>query len=188
MLLKLIDQMIGLVERIGDEIQIARISLMKLEHIYYKKDSLYENTKRLLHNKPAKLKEVYFMEKPSREEVQDLVVKICKHCPKKEKMRAILLQCYHHAIHNRIREAKDLLMKGQFSQIIHRQPVINKIHYNRAIIQIGLAYFRLGLFDEANDILIECQTPRLKDSLAQLNFQGYGNRQDKPYEMEEREI
>jgi len=63
MLLKLIDQMIGLVERLGDEIQIARISLMKLEHIYYKKDSLYENTKRLLHNKPDKLKEVYFMDK-----------------------------------------------------------------------------------------------------------------------------
>lgn len=66
--------------------------------------------------------------------------------------------------------------------------MINKIHYNRAIIQIGLACFRLGRFDESNDILTECQTPRLKDSLAQLNLQGYGQRIDKPYEEEEREI
>lgn len=50
MLLRLIDRMIDLVQGLGDEIQIARISLMKLEHIYYKKDSLYENTKKLLHN------------------------------------------------------------------------------------------------------------------------------------------
>jgi len=42
------------------------------------------------------------------------------------------------------------------------------IQYNRAVIQIGLAAFRLGLFDEANSILIDvCQSPKWKDCLAQ---------------------
>jgi len=120
-LLKLIDKMIKYFEQLGHHDKVARISLIKLEHIYYKNDLLYENTRKLLESKKAKLEDIYFMDRPSREVVQDLVQKISKECPKREKIRAILLQCYHHAIHNRVKEAKDLLMKGQFSQIIHKQ-------------------------------------------------------------------
>jgi len=40
--------------------------------------------------------------------------------------------------------------------------------YNRAIVTIGLAAFRLGLFDECDQVLIEVsQSPKLKESLAQ---------------------
>lgn len=62
------------------------------------------------------------------------------------------------------------MMRGQFTQIMNKQPKINRIHYNRALIQIGLGLFRLGRFDEANVLLMEvCQTPRLRESLAQSN-------------------
>jgi len=60
------------------------------------------------------------MDQPSRQIVQDLVSKVTKNYGKKEKIRAILLQIYHHAIHNRVREAKDLMMRGQFTQIINK--------------------------------------------------------------------
>lgn len=133
-LLKLVDKMIDYFNELNDQTKVARISLIKLEHIYYKNDLLYENTRKLLHNKPEKLQEIYFLNQPSREVVSQLVALISEHCPKREKIRAVLLQCYHHAIHNRVKEAKDLLMRGQFSQIIHKQPKINKIHFNRAIV------------------------------------------------------
>lgn len=112
------------------------------------------------------------MDQPSKQVVQDLVNKVSKNCGKKEKVRALLLQIYHHAIHNRVKEARDLMMRGQFSQIINKQPKINRIHYNRAIVQIGLALFRLGRFIESNTLLMEIyQTPRLRESLAQSTKQ-----------------
>ena len=64
------------------------------------------------------------------------------------------------------------MMRGQFSQMIHRQPKINRIHYNRAIVQIGLSLFRLGRFNESNTLLLEIyQTSRLRESLAQSTKQ-----------------
>jgi len=86
----------------------------------------------------------------------------------KHKIKATLLQIYHHAIHNRVDEAKNLLMRGLFHQLIVKQHITNKVLYNRAVIQVGLSAFRLGQFDLANEILTEvCQTPKLKESLAQ---------------------
>lgn len=40
--------MLAFFKDIEDEEKTARISLLKLEHIYYKKDSLYEKSKALL--------------------------------------------------------------------------------------------------------------------------------------------
>lgn len=91
LLLKLIDKMMTFFDKRGDQDKVARISILKLEHIYYKNDSLYENTKEILKKSPEKLKEIYFLEKSSREVVQDLVNKISINSGKKEKIRAILL-------------------------------------------------------------------------------------------------
>jgi len=62
----------------------------------------------------------------------------------KHKIKATLLQIYHHAIHNRVAEAKNLLMRGLFHQLIVKQHITNKVLYNRAVIQVGLSAFRLG--------------------------------------------
>lgn len=56
LLLKLVDKISMYFQVLGDEEKIARISLIKLEHIYYKNDLLYENTKKILHNKKDQLK------------------------------------------------------------------------------------------------------------------------------------
>lgn len=87
--------------------------------------------------------------------VQSLVDSVATHLPGRMKLKAILLQCYHHAIHNRYSAARDLLMKSRISKMISGQPIAHQVHYNRAFVQIGLAAFRLGLFDESNSILIE---------------------------------
>lgn len=78
-----------------------------------------------------------------------------------------MLQVYHHAIHNRYNEAKDLMLKSHIASTIAKQQISNQISYNRAVVQMGLAAFRLGLFDESNQVLQEvAQNPRLKESLA----------------------
>ena len=75
-------------------------------------------------------------------------------------------------------------MKARLSQIIAKQQVSNQIHYNRAIVQIGLCAFRLGLFEECNNILVDvCQSPKLKESLAQ-GTSNFSRQQEKTIEEE----
>ena len=49
------------------------------------------------------------------------------------RVRATLYQAYHHGVHNRINQAKDLLQKTHMSQVIGVQHVDNQILYNRAL-------------------------------------------------------
>ena len=75
-------------------------------------------------------------------------------------------------------------MKARLSQIIAKQQISNQILYNRAIVQIGLSAFRLGLFDDCNQILIDvCQSPKLKESLAQ-GTSNFARQQEKTLEEE----
>jgi len=57
--------MLAFFKEINDEEKTSRISLLKLEHIYYKNDSLYEKSKTLLKKQPEKLKELYFLNESS---------------------------------------------------------------------------------------------------------------------------
>jgi translation initiation factor 3 subunit C len=60
------------------------------------------------------------------------------------------------------------MLKSHISSSIGKHQPANQICYNRTIVQIGFAAFRLGFFDEANSILLEfAQSLRLKESLAQ---------------------
>lgn len=120
-LIKLCDEVISYLERFDDQQKIAVVGLIKLDHIYYKHDSIYERTKEALKGKQDKLKELYFNDKPSVQIVHDLVDKVLVHCDRKMKIKATLLQVYHLAIHNKFYEAKDLLMKARLSAIIGKQ-------------------------------------------------------------------
>lgn len=124
------------------------------------------------------------MEKPSDEVVAELVANVIKSSDRKMKIKATLLRVYHLAIHNKFYESKDLLMKARLSQIIAKQQISNQILYNRAIVQIGLCAFRLGLFDECNQILVDvCQSPKLKESLSQ-GASNFARQQEKTLEEE----
>ena len=101
-----------------DHEKSAKIGLIKLDHIYYKNDELYEKTKVALKGKPDKLAELYFLDAPSAEVIEKLVAQIVKHCSHKLKVKAILLQCYHHAIHNRFTEAKEKVLKSHIASSI----------------------------------------------------------------------
>jgi len=101
--------------------KIAKIGLIKLEHIYYKKDSLYELTRKKLEKTPEKLEDLYLPDEPTEDMINKLVALVIKNCTSRMKVKALLLQCFHHAIHNRFYEAKDLLMKARVPSLIHKQ-------------------------------------------------------------------
>lgn len=41
------------------------------------------------------------------------------------------------------------------ANLIAKQQISNQIFYNRAVVQVGLAAFRLGLFEESNQVLCD---------------------------------
>jgi len=103
-----------------EEQKAAKIAILKLEHIYYKNDSVYTKTREALKNQPKKLEAVYFLTKASTEEIADLVKLVVTHLGNKSKVQATLLQCFHHAIHNRYFDAKNLLMNTHISETMHK--------------------------------------------------------------------
>lgn len=83
------------------------------------------------------------------------------------KVRAALCQAYHHGLHKRFSEGRELLLKTHVGESIHLQDISSQILYNRAVTQVGLAAFRLGLIEESHDVLVEVvQTARLREILA----------------------
>jgi translation initiation factor 3 subunit C len=105
--------------------KVARVGLIKLERIYYKHDGLYEKTRAALKDQPEKLAEIYFLAKASEEVVEDLVAMVISKSSQRSTIKAILLQVYHHAIHNRYREAKDLMLKTHMATLMAKQQISN---------------------------------------------------------------
>jgi len=106
-----------------EEEKAAKIAILKIQHIYYKNDSVYAKTKEALKSQPKKLEALYFLSKPATEEIAYLVKLVVTHLGNKSKVQATLLQCFHHAIHNRYFDAKNLLMNTHISETIHKQPI-----------------------------------------------------------------
>lgn len=69
-----------------EEPKAAKIATLKLEHIYYKNDSVYAKTKEALKNQPKKLDALYFLSKPSTEEIAHLVKLVVTHLSNKSKV------------------------------------------------------------------------------------------------------
>lgn len=91
----------------------SRVALMKLERLYYKHDKIYEVAK----TSPNKT-ELYFLDGPSADIILSLVNQVMESGTSKLKMKAILLQSYHHALHNRYELAEELIMRSRISHKI----------------------------------------------------------------------
>lgn len=83
-------------------------------------------------------------------------------------MRAMLYHVFHHALHNDFHTARDMLLMSHLQETIHGADVMTQILYNRAVVQIGLSAFRIGLVREAQATLQDIfNTQRVKELLAQ---------------------
>lgn len=85
-----------------------------------------------------------------------------------QKARAILHRTYFAALHDQYYDAKNMMLMSHLSETISSFDIVSQIHYNRTLVQVGLAAFRLGLIWESQTALQEiCGSNRQKELLAQ---------------------
>ncbi|KAL9980751.1 hypothetical protein ACROYT_G009388 [Oculina patagonica] len=120
--------------------------------------------------KPEKPVEQQKKEGPSSSEKVD---KMCKFIYSRDtsdriRTRAMLCHVYHHALHDRWFEARDLMLMSHLQESIQHSDIPTQILYNRTMVQLGLCAFRHGMIKDAHNALHDVQSSgRAKELLAQ---------------------
>ena len=151
--------------------EAAEIALRRVEHMYYCHDSLS-------------------VSKGSTDDaktISDLCTFIYQEGGDRAKTRAMLCHIYHHALHDRFMQARDLLLMSHLQENIQNVgDVPTMILFNRMMANMGLSAFRLGRIWDAHQCLSEiCGGRNHRELLAQgMSTNRYG---DKSVEYEKAE-
>ena len=101
-------------------------------------------------------------------EIKDLASFIFANGDARMMTRAMLCHIFHHALHGRFYEARDLLLMSHIADRPESTDIATQILFNRTITQIGLCAFRMGLYSEAKDCLSRiCERNKHRELLAQ---------------------
>lgn len=125
--------------------------------------------------------------------LSDLCKYIYKNCEPNDRIRtrSMLCQIYHHALHDRWYQARDLLLISHLQETIQHSDIPTQILYNRTMTQVGLCAFRHGMIYDAHQALHDIQaTGRAKEMLAQglMNMKNQAERTPEQEKIEKRRM
>eukprot|EP01147_Barroeca_monosierra_P004450 gene4450-6699_t len=169
--------------------ELCRMRLLRLEHIYYKRDFVNitpRGATKLLTSKVVKLLEKG--EDPPPEDIQgqtparwvidneaekdilglvrQLSTFLCRNGNARIATRAVLCHIYSLSIFDKWDDARDLMLMTYLQDTISKADISTQILYNRTMAQLGLCAFRSGNINQAQSALNEI-VGRAKELLAQ---------------------
>uniref|UniRef100_A0A3Q3GCS6 Eukaryotic translation initiation factor 3 subunit C n=1 Tax=Labrus bergylta TaxID=56723 RepID=A0A3Q3GCS6_9LABR len=166
----IIDRLLNYMENKGSTEEICRIYLRRIMHTYYKFD--YKAHRRSL-GLQGETKSEQDQEESEGEDSAVIMDRLCKFIYAKDRTDrirtcAILCHIYHHALHSRWYQARDLMLMSHLQDNIqHADPPV-QILYNRTMVQLGICAFRQGMIKDAHNALLDIQSSgRAKELLGQ---------------------
>uniref|UniRef100_A0A3B3ZP48 Eukaryotic translation initiation factor 3 subunit C n=1 Tax=Periophthalmus magnuspinnatus TaxID=409849 RepID=A0A3B3ZP48_9GOBI len=166
----IIDRLLTYLENKGSTEEICRVYLRRIMHTYYKFD--YKAHRRSL-GLQGETKSEQDQEESEGEDSAVIMDRLCKFIYAKDRTDrirtcAILCHIYHHALHSRWYQARDLMLMSHLQDNIqHADPPV-QILYNRTMVQLGICAFRQGMIKDAHNALLDIQSSgRAKELLGQ---------------------
>uniref|UniRef100_A0AAV2LGP3 Eukaryotic translation initiation factor 3 subunit C n=1 Tax=Knipowitschia caucasica TaxID=637954 RepID=A0AAV2LGP3_KNICA len=166
----IIDRLLSYLENKGSTEEICRVYLRRIMHTYYKFD--YKAHRRSL-GLQGETKSEQDQEESEGEDSAFIMDRLCKFIYSKDRTDrirtcAILCHIYHHALHSRWYQARDLMLMSHLQDNIqHADPPV-QILYNRTMVQLGICAFRQGMIKDAHNALLDIQSSgRAKELLGQ---------------------
>lgn len=155
-LVKLLTKVYNYFIRVGSKGEAAEMALRRIEHLYYCHDTIVDKVNGGDIVDTAKL-------------ISDLCTFVYQEGTDRSKTRAMLCHIYHHALHDRFLEARDLLLMSHLQDnIANVGDVSTMILFNRMMTTLGLAAFRIGRIWDAHQCLSEiCSGKNHRELLAQ---------------------
>lgn len=141
--------------RVDSKSEAGAIAQLRLEHLYYCHDTILQKMSPEDSLNPAKL-------------VQDLCTYVYQFGTDRSKTRAMLCHIYHHSLHDRFIEARDLLLMSHLQENISNVgDASTMILFNRMMVTLGLCAFRQGRIWDAHQCLTDICSGRIRELLAQ---------------------
>ncbi|XP_063048781.1 eukaryotic translation initiation factor 3 subunit C isoform X4 [Engraulis encrasicolus] len=167
----IVDRLLSYLESKGSTEEVCRVYLRRIMHTYYKFD--YKAHRRSLGLQGGESKSEVDQEESEGEDSAVIMDRLCKFIYSKDRTDrirtcAILCHIYHHALHSRWYQARDLMLMSHLQDNIqHADPPV-QILYNRTMVQLGICAFRQGMIKDAHNALLDIQSSgRAKELLGQ---------------------
>ena len=145
--------------------ELARIALLKLEHIHYIHNSLREKMIQKFSHQPD---QTYFKEGDDfTSQVEALCVQVLEVKNKDYDVKAMLMTSFHHSLHGNYVKALEYFKNTELHDNFVADPQV-QVLYNRGLAQLGLCAFANGKIIEAFHALDEIvASMRIRDFLGQ---------------------
>ncbi|KNE63201.1 hypothetical protein AMAG_08351 [Allomyces macrogynus ATCC 38327] len=153
--------------RIDDAAALQRVRLRRVELVHARPDAVQAKVDQYVRARHANVADLTLATVP------DLCAYLYQHASDRTRTRAVLCHVYHHALHCRYYQARDMVLMSGLQESIRMADVPTQALYNRALVQMGLSAFRLGLLKEAHTALHEILTTGYaRELLAGISAQG----------------